>query len=56
MPSLVQVRDALRLLKNACYKVDIHLMPNLPGASVELDREMFQQVCDHPARDSPAHR
>jgi len=35
---------ALRLLKDACYKVDIHLMPNLPGADVETDRAMFERV------------
>ena len=23
---------AIRLLKDSCYKIDIHLMPNLPGA------------------------
>lgn len=28
--------NALRLLKNTCYKVDIHLMPNLPGATPDL--------------------
>ena len=26
-------RRAIRRLKDACYKVDIHLMPNLPGAT-----------------------
>lgn len=35
---------ALRLLKDACYKVDIHLMPNLPGATPEIDLAMFDQV------------
>ena len=35
---------ALRLLKDACYKVDVHLMPNLPGASPELDEEMFRRM------------
>ena len=24
-------KRALRLLKDSCYKIDIHLMPNLPG-------------------------
>ncbi|KAL1508539.1 hypothetical protein AB1Y20_004638 [Prymnesium parvum] len=35
---------ALRLLKDSCFKVDIHLMPNLPGASVEADEAMFERV------------
>ena len=38
---------ALRLLKDACYKVDVHLMPNLPGATPELDAAMFERMsCD----------
>ena len=28
---------ALRRLKDACFKVDIHLMPNLPGSSLAQD-------------------
>ena len=35
---------AIKLLKECCFKLDLHLMPNLPGASVELDQDMFRQV------------
>ncbi len=35
---------ALKLLKDACFKVDIHLMPNLPGSSVEKDKNMIDCV------------
>jgi ELP3 family radical SAM enzyme/protein acetyltransferase len=35
------VYDAIKLLKNNCYKVDIHLMPNLPGSSYEKDEDML---------------
>lgn len=35
------VYDAIKLLKENCYKVDIHLMPNLPGSSYEKDRDML---------------
>ena len=35
---------ALALLKDACYKVDIHLMPNLPGSSIAIDTAMFERV------------
>jgi ELP3 family radical SAM enzyme/protein acetyltransferase len=35
------VYDAIKLLKENCYKVDIHLMPNLPGSSYEKDVEML---------------
>ncbi len=41
-------KHAIRLLKNSCYKMDIHLMPNLPGSSPELDMEMFDQVLNDP--------
>lgn len=35
---------ALRMLRDCCYKTDIHLMPNLPGSSPEKDRKMFEYV------------
>ena len=35
------VYEAIKLLKDNCYKVDIHLMPNLPGSSYEMDVEML---------------
>jgi histone acetyltransferase (RNA polymerase elongator complex component) len=28
------------MLKDNCFKVDIHLMPDLPGADVEMVREL----------------
>jgi ELP3 family radical SAM enzyme/protein acetyltransferase len=31
---------SIKLLKNSCYKVDIHLMPDLPSSSPEKDRSM----------------
>lgn len=36
--------EAIKLLKNNCYKVDIHIMPNLPGASYEIDKVMLEEV------------
>lgn len=38
--------DALRLLKDNCFKVDIHLMPDLPFTTVEKDYEMFGLLLD----------
>jgi len=35
---------AIRILKNNCFKVDIHLMPDLPFSSPEKDNEMFDYV------------
>ncbi len=39
---------AVRLLKDAGYKLDLHLMPNLPGASPEIDRAMFDEALTDP--------
>ena len=36
--------EAIKLLKNNCYKVDIHIMPNLPSASYEIDKAMLEEI------------
>jgi len=36
--------EAIKMLKNNCYKVDIHIMPNLPAASYEIDKAMLEEV------------
>lgn len=36
-----QVIQAIQLLKDWGYKIDAHFMPNLPGSSPELDRDML---------------
>jgi len=41
-PHEITVR-AIQLLKDCCFKVDIHLMPNLPGSSLEKDDQMFRK-------------
>jgi len=35
---------AFKLLKDNCFKIDIHLMPDLPFSSPEKDLEMFNRV------------
>ena len=35
---------ALKMLKDACYKVDGHWMPDLPGSSPEEDTRMFNYL------------
>lgn len=35
---------AIELLKENCFKVDIHLMPDLPDSTPEMDMEMFEHV------------
>lgn len=39
---------AIRLLKQAGFKVVVHLMPDLPGSSVALDNWMFDQAVTNP--------
>jgi ELP3 family radical SAM enzyme/protein acetyltransferase len=44
-------RDAVQavdLLKDNCFKVDIHLMPDLPYSTPELDRLMFEIIFKSP--------
>ena len=40
---------ALARLKDACFKVDIHLMPQLPTATLAEDQAMFERVLSDPA-------
>ncbi|GLD94248.1 hypothetical protein PINS_up002859 [Pythium insidiosum] len=35
---------AMTLLRDCCYKTDVHLMPNLPGSDPDKDRAMFEYV------------
>jgi ELP3 family radical SAM enzyme/protein acetyltransferase len=44
---LSHVNAAMKLLKDNCFKVDIHLMPNLPGATPDADKAMFDYVLEH---------
>ena len=41
-------KDALRILKDHCFKVDTHLMPNLPGSTPEKDKAMFEAMIHDP--------
>jgi len=38
----------IRNLKDAGFKVDIHLMPDLPGATPDIDRKMFNEILYNP--------
>jgi ELP3 family radical SAM enzyme/protein acetyltransferase len=35
---------AVQLLRDNCFKFDIHLMPNLPGTTPEKDKQMFDTI------------
>ncbi|KAF8821194.1 elongator complex protein ELP3 [Cardiosporidium cionae] len=39
---------AIRLLKNSGFKVDIHIMPDLPSSSPQRDLEMFDYILRSP--------
>lgn len=41
-------KNAIKLLKDACFKVDIHLMPDLPGSDYMEDMRMFMEVLSDP--------
>ena len=43
-----KVKKALKLAKDNGFKIDIHLMPDLPGASPEIDRAMFKEIIENP--------
>mgnify|MGYP005848046997 CR=1 FL=1 len=41
-------KKAIKLLKDNCFKVDIHLMPDLPSSNPEKDFEMFCDILYDP--------
>lgn len=46
--TIEQSMNAIKLLLDNGYKVDIHLMPNLPTSSFEKDKEMIETVLLNP--------
>lgn len=42
--NIAQVKEATERLRNAGFKVVYHMMPNLPGSTVERDIEMFGEL------------
>lgn len=47
--SVAQVREALALLRTAGFKLHLHWMPNLYGATLESDRESFRRFFEDPS-------
>lgn len=45
---LQSVRDATKLLKDAGFKISYHMMPNLPGSTIELDKQMVGELFQQP--------
>ena len=46
--TIEQSKKAIKMLINNCFKVDIHLMPMLPTATPDTDRNMFDEVLRNP--------
>lgn len=44
---LKSVRDATALLKDAGFKIGYHMMPNLPGATPEMDKKMVGELFEN---------
>ncbi|MBU0596651.1 tRNA uridine(34) 5-carboxymethylaminomethyl modification radical SAM/GNAT enzyme Elp3, partial [Patescibacteria group bacterium] len=43
-----QFKDAMLMLRNAGFKVDLHFMPGLPGSTPEHDVEMYKSLFTDP--------
>ncbi|MCP1714752.1 elongator complex protein 3 [Methanocalculus alkaliphilus] len=46
--SVAETIEANRLLRDAGLKVGFHVMPNLPGSTIETDQWMFRELFDNP--------
>lgn len=42
-----QFTKAMKLLRDAAFKVDLHFMPDLPGTTPEHDVEMYQELFEN---------
>ncbi|MBU4338902.1 tRNA uridine(34) 5-carboxymethylaminomethyl modification radical SAM/GNAT enzyme Elp3 [Patescibacteria group bacterium] len=42
--NISQTIEATRLLKDAGFKINYHMMPNLPGSSIYRDKKMFREL------------
>ena len=42
--TIEQLLWAMQYLLDNCFKIDIHIMPDLPGATPEIDKAMFDYV------------
>ena len=42
--TIEQVSKAIQICKDNCFKIDVHVMPDLPLSSPELDKHMFDII------------
>lgn len=47
--TIADVARCMQLLKDGCFKVNAHMMPNLYGSTPERDFEMTKELFDNPA-------
>ena len=45
--TIEQAIACMKYLKDNCFKIDIHMMPDLPYSSPEIDKAMFDYVYTH---------
>ncbi|OGJ51908.1 hypothetical protein A2335_03335 [Candidatus Peregrinibacteria bacterium RIFOXYB2_FULL_32_7] len=45
---IAEVKRAMKLMKDAGFKITSHLMPNLPGSNLEMDFQVFKDIFDDP--------
>ena len=43
-----QIIAGIKLAKDNCFKVDIHIMPDLPGSSCSQDKRMIEKIVHDP--------
>ena len=43
-----QIIAGIKLAKDNCFKVDIHIMPDLPGSSCGQDKRMIEKIVEDP--------
>lgn len=46
--TIADVARCMQLLKDACFKINAHMMPNLYGSTPERDFEMTKELFDNP--------
>lgn len=47
--TISDVARCMQLLKDACFKINAHMMPNLYGSTPQRDYEMMKELFDNPA-------
>jgi elongator complex protein 3 len=46
---IVETKEAIRLIRDAAYKINVHMMPNLYGSTPEIDLADMKELFENPA-------